>query len=168
MSVAGHLAQELCCLTRSEMATVSDQAGISRRMGFRARNGHKVSATTHLLLCLAVGTEPSRGSSVPKAPRRVASIAWWAFGSALFLTRSLRRLDLRTAAQLVGVSAATLSRAEHGHPLAVESYLRVAGFIGVPPEGFLCFTGNSNCNTLKAKDFEAPTREQFQPRAGVH
>jgi hypothetical protein len=168
MSAAARLAQHLQGLARPEMAAVSDQAGVPRRMGFRARNGHKVSATAYLLLCLAVGTEPSKGSLVAKAPRRGASIAWWAFGSALFLTRSLRRLDLRTAAQLVGVSAATLSRAEHGHPLAVESYLSVAKFTGVPPQGFLCFTENGNCNTLKAKDFEAPTREQFQPEAGVH
>jgi transcriptional regulator with XRE-family HTH domain len=49
-------------------------------------------------------------------------------------------LDLRSAADLVGVSAATLSRAERGQPIAIESYLRVVEFIGVPPESFLSFT----------------------------
>jgi transcriptional regulator with XRE-family HTH domain len=79
---------------------------------------------------------------------------WWNFGSALFLTRGFRRLDLRSAADLVGISAATLSRAERGHPIAVESYLSIANFIGVPPNSFLCFTGNTNCNTLMSKHFE--------------
>jgi hypothetical protein len=163
LSAESRLSQHLGGLTRSEMAALSDQAGVPRRIGFRARNGHTVSATAYLLLCMAMGTDPSTGSMATKTPRRGASVAWSAFGSALFLTRSLRQLDLRKAAQRVGVSAATLSRAEHGRPTAVESYLRIAGFIGVPAQGFLCFTANSDCNTLIRNDFDILPREQSQP-----
>jgi transcriptional regulator with XRE-family HTH domain len=120
-----------------------------------ARAGRKVSATAYLLLCSAAGVNVATGAPVVvRGPCSGSSIVWWIFGSALFLTRSVRRLDLRSAADLVGVSAATLSRAEHGRPIAIESYLRVADFIGVPPESFLSFTGNPNCNTLKPNDSE--------------
>jgi transcriptional regulator with XRE-family HTH domain len=67
-------------------------------------------------------------------------------------TREERRLSLRAASDLAGVSAATLSRAERGQPIAVESFLRASEFIGVTPESFLCFTTNTNCNTLTHND----------------
>lgn len=154
MSAAARLAQHLQGLTRPEMAEVSDRAGVPRKIGARARAGRKVSANAYMLVCSAVGVDAATGAPTVRGPRAGFSIIWWVFGSALFITRHLRRLDLRSAADLVGVSAATLSRAERGHPIAVESYLSVANFIGVPPQGFLCFTANTNCNALKPKDSE--------------
>jgi hypothetical protein len=53
---------------------------------------------------------------------------------------------LRSAAKRIGVSAATLSRAEGGCAIEVDSYLTIARFLGMPAEAFLSFTGNTNCN----------------------
>lgn len=135
------------------MAAVSDRAGVPRKIGARARAGRKVSATEYMLLCSAAGLDAATGVPVASSPRAGSSIVWWLFGYNLFITRRLRRLDLRSAAVLVGVSAATLSRAECGERISVESFLRISSFIGVPSESFLSFTGNTNCNTWKQKEF---------------
>jgi hypothetical protein len=157
MSAAARLAQHLQDLSPAEMAALSDRMGLQRKIGARARAGRKVNATSHLSLCAAVGIDVATGAAVvAKEPWAGASIIWWIFASALFLTRSLRGLDLRSAADLVGVSAATLSRAERGQPISIESYLRVVGFIGLPPESFLSSAGNSNCNMLKIKSISRP------------
>ena len=145
---ADRLASHLRHLTPAVMAVLSKRAGISGRAGARARAGRKVSAISYILLCSAVGLDVVTGAPGPSI-RAGSEIVWWLFGAALFLTRSRRHLDLRSAAALVGTSAATLSRAERGQPIAIESYLRVARFIGLPPASFLSFTGNTNCNTLK-------------------
>jgi hypothetical protein len=151
MSAAARLARHLEYLTRAEMLALSDRAGVQRKIGARARAGRKVSATAYMLLCSAAGIDAATGAPASVVPRACATIVWWMFGSGLFLTRTLKRLDLRGAADVVGVSAATLSRAERGQPVAVESFLRISDFIGIPGESFLCFTGNTNCNTLKVK-----------------
>jgi hypothetical protein len=161
MSAAARLAQHLHGLTPTAMAAVSDLAGVPRRIGARARAGRKVSATAYMLLCAAVGINPASGAPILSVPRAGSVIVWWIFGAGLFHTRLLRGLNLRSAADLVGVSAATLSRAERAKPIAVESYLRVAGFIGVPSESFLCFTANTNCNTLTPKDSAGAPRGAF-------
>jgi hypothetical protein len=141
VSAAARLARHLQGLTPAEMAAVSDRAGVPRKIGARARIGRKVNATAYLLLCSAVAIDVATNARVLGGrPCVGSSIVWWVFGSALFLTRSRRRLDLRSAADLVGVSAATLSRAERGQPIAIESYLRVIEFMGVPPKSFLSFT----------------------------
>jgi hypothetical protein len=149
---ADRLTRHLQALSPVEMAAVCEAARLSRRIGARARAGRKVTATTYLLLCAAAGLDAATGMPVRAALRGGFAIVWWVFASNLFLSRRVRRLDLRSAAALVGVSAATLSRAECGKPIAVESFLRVARFIGVPPESFMCFTGNTNCNMLRQKD----------------
>ena len=151
VSAAARLAQHLPGLKPQVMATISDRAGVPRKIGARARAGRKVGATAYMLLCLAVGLDAKTGVPVANVPRPGCAIAWWIFGSDLFFARKLRRLDLRSAANLVGVSAATLSRAERGQPVGVESFLRISNFIAIPAESFLCFTQNSNCNTLKSK-----------------
>jgi hypothetical protein len=155
MSAAAQLASRLQGLTRTETLAVSARTGVPGKIGARARAGRKVSATAFLLLCKAVGLDVARGVAVSPVPRAGYEIAWWIFGAGLFHTRGLRRIDLRTAADIVGVSAATLSRAERGQPMSVESFLRISAFIGIPPESFLSFTGNTNCNTLKSKECAA-------------
>jgi hypothetical protein len=93
-----------------------------------------------MLLCSAAGIDAATGAPANVVPRAGATIVWWIFGSSLFLTRAVKRLDLRIAADHVGVSAATLSRAERGQPVAVERFLRISEFIGIAAESFLCFT----------------------------
>jgi hypothetical protein len=62
------------------------------------------------------------------APRRCAS-SWAAMKSPAY-----------NASEAALFTLMTLSRAERGQPIAIESYLRVVEFIGVPPESFLSFT----------------------------
>ncbi len=144
MTAASRLARHLQDLTPGEMAALSDRAGVQRTVGARARAGRKVNATAYLLLSSSVGIDVVTGErGAGSRPYAGSSIVWWIFGSALFLTRSGRRLDLRSAADLIGVSAATLSRAECGQPIAIESYLRVTAFIGLPPQSFLSFSETS-------------------------
>jgi transcriptional regulator with XRE-family HTH domain len=165
MSAGTRLAQYLQKLTPSEMAALSDGAGVQRKIGARARAGRKVETTAYLLLCSAVGLDAATGARLAgRRGRADFSIDWWTFGSALFLTRSSRQLDLRSAADLIRVSAATLSRAERGQPIAIESYLRIAYFIGVPPESFL-FLRNTNCNTLPVNGYQPTSQPPFAPAA---
>jgi len=166
MSAAVRLARHLECLTPAEMAALSDCAGVQRKIGARARAGRKVGTTAYMLLCTAAGIDAATGAPASVVPRAGATIVWWIFGSSLFLTRALKRLDLWVAADLVGVSAATLSRAERCQPVAVESFLRISDFIGIPAKSFLCFTGNTNCNTLKVK--EPADARRHQPVNAAH
>jgi hypothetical protein len=152
MSAAVRLAQRLQDLSPAEMAALSDRAGVQRKIGAGARAGRKIAATAYMLLCAAAGIDAATGAPAMVVTRAGATIVWWMFGSGLFLTRTIKRLDLRVAANLVGVSAATLSRAERCQPVAVVSFLRISDFIGIPAESFLCFTENTNCNTLKVKE----------------
>jgi hypothetical protein len=149
LSAKARLAQHLAGTTPASMNIISDRAGVSRRLGARARAGRPINATDYLLLCSATGLTAESGVEVKGVSRAGSSIAWWVFGAALFLTRHRLRLDLRTAARTVGVSAATLSRAEAGDSIAIESFLRIVHFMGVPVGSFLCFTENTYCNTLK-------------------
>lgn len=153
MTAAVRLAHHLQDLTRAEMATVSNRAGVLRMMGARARAGRKVSATVYMLLCSATGLDAATGTLVASAPRAGCVIVWSILGAALLRTRGLRQLSLRVAADLIGVSAATLSRAERSHPIAVDSFLQIVAFIGMPAESFLRSTCNTNCNTLEQNDF---------------
>jgi transcriptional regulator with XRE-family HTH domain len=165
MSAAARLARHLESLTPAEMAALSDRAGVQRKIGARARAGRKVETTAYLLLCSAVGLDAATGARLAgRRDRAGFSIDWRIFGSALFLTRSSRQLDLRSAADPIRVSAATLSRAERGQPIAIESYLRIADFIGIPPESFL-FLRNTNCNTLPVNGYQPTSQPPFAPVA---
>jgi hypothetical protein len=155
MNAAERLAQHLQGLTRVDMLAVSDRAGVPRKIGARARAARKVCASSYMQLCSAVGIDAVTGVPTDRVRPTGSSIVWWFFGSNLFLTRHLRRLDLRSAAELIGVSAATLSRAERGQPIAVDNFLRISEFIGIVADSFLCFTGNTNCNKLKVQDSAA-------------
>jgi hypothetical protein len=152
ISAIDRLARHLQEVSPASMATVSDYAGVPRRMGARARSGRKVSATVYMLLCSALGLDALTGARGGAFPRAGSEIAWETLGSTFRTIREERQLNLRAASNFTGVSAATLSRAERGRPIAVESFLKIATFIDVTPESFLCFTTNTNCNTLAHND----------------
>ena len=151
MKPAVRLTQVLQEATFGEVALLCEQAGVPRRLGNRGRSGRRLSAAGHVILCVAVGIDPETGATAPARLPRGDTISWWLFGGCVALRRDLLRLDVRSASQVAGVSSATISRAEHGQPLAIESYLRLCRFIAVPAAVFLCFTGNMNCNTLMEK-----------------
>jgi hypothetical protein len=163
-SAKARLASHLAGVMPADMNIISDRAGIPRRLGARARVGRQINATSHLLLCSAVGLDVDTGAEVEGVSRAGSVVVWWIFGSALFLTRHSRRLDLRSASALIGVSTATLSRAEVGEPVGIDSFIRIARFIGLPPPSFLCFTENTNCNTLENKGADrSPESEASEP-----
>jgi DNA-binding Xre family transcriptional regulator len=118
-------------------AEIADRAGNDmRRHVFRARAGKPVNAGAFLALCGALGIDPADGSYRP--PSRVSSnVSWPALGTSLRSARQLRHQDQRSAARVIGVSAATLCRAEAGDAVSVESLLAICRFIGVHPEHFL-------------------------------
>lgn len=153
LNARDRLAQHLADVTPTLMNAISDRAGIPRRLGAGARVGRKINANDYLLLCSAIGLGAESGLKVEGISRVGSSIIWWVLGAALFLTRRRLHLDLRSAARIIEMSAATLSRAEAGDPIAVESFLKITKFIGVPPNSFLCFTADPDCNTLVPNDF---------------
>ena len=140
-NASGRLGQRL--LSRPELAAVCDDAGVTFTIGARARAGRKINASAYMLLCSAAGLDAATGAIVEAEPRAGFAIAWWLVGCNHFLTRRIRGLDLRSAALVVGVSAATLSRAECGEPVSIECFLRISCFIGIPPKIFLCPTPNT-------------------------
>lgn len=152
MNASACLAQRLQTFTRSEILAISDWAGVGK-MGIRARAGRRITATAHMRICIAVGLDAVTAKPNGNSPRADVTVAWWLVAATLFLTRCRRRLDIRSASDLVGVSTATLSRAEQGKPVAVESFLHICKFAGLPPASFLCFTRNMNCNTLDRRSF---------------
>jgi hypothetical protein len=147
LSAKVRLAQHLGGLHPLAMGVVSDGAGVHRKLGGRARVGRKINATAYLLLCAAIGLDALDGKQGDHRSRAGFTIAWEVLGCTLFLTRRCHRLDLRSAARRIGVSAATLSRAEGGQAIDVENYLSVVRFLRMPAEAFLCFMKNTNCNT---------------------
>jgi hypothetical protein len=124
--------------TAAAACEIADRAGADlRRHVFRARAGRPVNAGAFLALCGAAGIDPVDGSA--RSPKRVpAGIAWSLVGEGLRITRRLRREELRSAARHVRLSPATLSRAEAGDALSIESLLAVCRFIGVHPEHYAC------------------------------
>jgi hypothetical protein len=146
------LASQLQNLAAGSMRSFSASAGVEGRLGMRARQGRVVDSTSYLRLCSAIGVDAATGLPAPATHRRAFEIEWWMFGAAFLFGRRRARLGLRAAAKVVGVSAATLSRAEGGQAVSVESYLLIIRFLGVPALSFLSFTGNRYCNTLKSKN----------------
>jgi DNA-binding Xre family transcriptional regulator len=116
---------------------IADRAGTDmRRQVFRARAGKPVNAGAFLALCGALGIDPADGSS--RAPRQVSSkFSWPMLAAGLRVARRLRHHDQRSAARVIGVSAATLCRAEAGDAVSVESLLAICRFIGTHPENYL-------------------------------
>src|SRR5262245_29361145 len=110
MNAVARLSQRLQDYTRSEVLAIAKRAGICPTIGIRARRGSSITATPYMLLCTAVGLDPTSGQSNASVPRASGAIHWLTLASALLLTRAAWKLDLRTTARLVGVSIATLSR----------------------------------------------------------
>jgi transcriptional regulator with XRE-family HTH domain len=71
----------------------------------------------------------------------------------LYIIRSLRRLDQRSAAKAIGVSSSTVCRVEAGKPVSMAAMIKVCAFIGVHPDGY---TAPLNCLFLTVSR-ETPT-----------
>jgi transcriptional regulator with XRE-family HTH domain len=111
------------------------RADVTSRQASLARAGKPVNAGAYLALCAATGIDPVDGKSRP-AKVLSPNVVWWLLSGALYITRHLKKLDQRAAAEAIGISAATVCRVERGHPVSIGVLLKVCAFIGVHPFGY--------------------------------
>jgi len=130
------------------LASLAVRANVPRRAVSRILAGQPINADTYLKVCGAVGIDPVTGESCP--PSTGFDIQWRIFAIGIRAARILHKLSTRDAASLIRVSSATISRAEAGRPIRVESYLALCAFVGTHPHHYANgFTGNYQCNNLK-------------------
>ncbi|MDQ2080509.1 helix-turn-helix transcriptional regulator [Xanthobacteraceae bacterium Astr-EGSB] len=110
------------------------------RLVSRAAKGQDVHALAYLQMCGALAIDATTGEALPaSAPLRVpAEINWPIFA---FGVRGARILagdaSVRDFAAQVGVSPATVSRAENGKELSAQAYLALVAAIGVSPHYYV-------------------------------
>jgi transcriptional regulator with XRE-family HTH domain len=90
---------------------------------------------------------------------------WWLLAAAVFFERSRRRLSVRAAACEIGVSTATLSRAENGNAIAIESALRLSGWLRLSPNVLFGFCPNNEAVTAPVTR-ETPPDDLVAPSRG--
>jgi hypothetical protein len=116
------------------------QAGVTPRQASFARTGKAINAGSYLALCAASGIDPVDGKSRP-AKVLSPNVVWWLLSGALYITRHLKKLDQRAAAEAIGISAASVCRVECGQPVSIGVVLKVCAFIGVHPDGYTAALG---------------------------
>jgi transcriptional regulator with XRE-family HTH domain len=119
----------------TELDAVARRAGVPSKLASMARAGKSINAGAHLALCAAAGIDPVDGEPRP-AKELSPNLAWWLLSGALYITRSLNKLDQRTAAKTIGISPATVCRVERGQPVSIGVLLKVCDFINVHPDGY--------------------------------
>ena len=119
----------------ADFDAVAQHAGVTPRQASMARAGKPINAGAHLALCAATGIDPVNGKSRP-VKELSPNVVWWLLSGALYITRSLKKLDQRSAAKFIGVSPATVCRVECGQPVSIGVLLKVCAFIGVHPDGY--------------------------------
>jgi transcriptional regulator with XRE-family HTH domain len=121
--------------TSAALAVFADRAGVGRRQACLARAGKPICAGAYLALCGALGISPMDGTR--RAPKIVSpNVEWWLVGTALYITRGLRRLNQRQAAKAIGVSPSTVCRLEACKPVSIANLVKVCRFIGVHADGY--------------------------------
>ena len=118
-----------------DLDAVARRAGVPSRQASMARAGKPINAGAHLALCAATGIDPVDGKSRP-TKQLSPTMAWWLLASALYVTRSLKKLDQRAAAKVIGISPATVCRVERGQPVSIGVLIKVCRFVGVHPDGY--------------------------------
>jgi hypothetical protein len=119
----------------ADLDAVARRAGVESRIASMARAGKPINAGAHLALCAATGIDPIDGRARP-TKELSSNVVWWLLSGALYITRSLKKLDQRAAAKLIGVSPATVCRVERGQPVSIGVLLKVCAFIEVHPDGY--------------------------------
>jgi hypothetical protein len=127
--------------TSAALVAIAAKAGVTPRQASCARAAKPINAGAYLALCGAVGIDPVDDSARPI--KSVSSnVEWWSLGTALRVTRGLRRLNQRSAAQAIGVSSSTVCLVETNKPVGIANMIKVCTFIGVHPDGY---TAPSEC-----------------------
>jgi transcriptional regulator with XRE-family HTH domain len=119
----------------TDLDAVARRAGVPSKLASMARAGKPINAGAHLALCAATGIDPVDGKSRP-AKQLAPNVVWWLLSGALYITRSLKKLDQRAAAKVIEISPATVCRVERGQPVSIGVLLKVCAFIGVHPDGY--------------------------------
>jgi len=132
-------------LSSSQVVILADRAGVPRRLAAKARAGRLIGAEAYLKLCSALGLDPTTGLVKVTTTSPQARCQWWLVGSVVFFRRTQKRQGIRAAAREIGISTATLSRAENGRPVAIDSLLHLAAYVQLPPDVLVGF-----CVTDKA------------------
>jgi transcriptional regulator with XRE-family HTH domain len=122
-------------LSSSALMSLARQAGVTPRQASFARAGKAINAGAYLALCAAAGVDPVDGTVRPVKVVS-ADVVWWLLSGALYITRHLKKLDQRAAAEAIGISAASVCRVECGQPVSIGVLLKVCAFIGVHPFGY--------------------------------
>jgi transcriptional regulator with XRE-family HTH domain len=119
----------------SALTGLAAQADVPPRQVAMARAGKPINAGAYLALCGAAGVDPVDGS--PRPTKAVSChVEWWLLGTALRITRGLRRLNQRNAARAIGVSPSTVCRVEKSSQVSIANMVKVCAFIGVHPDGY--------------------------------
>jgi hypothetical protein len=135
-------------LSASDVIELADRAGVPRRVGSQARKARPIGTEGYLKLSNALGLDPCTGLPRSGAATPQARCHWWLLASAIFFERSRRRLGVRAAACEIGVSTATLSRAENGNAIAIESTLRLSAWLRLSPNVLFGFCPNNEAVTV--------------------
>jgi hypothetical protein len=122
-------------LSWPRLDAIARQAGVSPKLVSLARAGKPINAGAYLALCAAIGIDPLNGEMRP-VKELSPNVVWWLLSGALYITRRLKNLDQRAAAEAIGISAATVCRIECGQPVSIGVMLKVCAFIGVHPFGY--------------------------------
>src|SRR5258707_261507 len=94
-------------LRPAAQAKIAAEAGVTLRQAARARANKPINAGAYLALCGVIGIDPIDGA--PRPVKVVSpNVEWWLLSNALQITRSLRQLNQRAAAKLIGVSPSTV------------------------------------------------------------
>ncbi|WP_428031516.1 helix-turn-helix domain-containing protein [Ancylobacter sp.] len=133
-------------------------AEVDMRLWRNAAMGRPVNALAHMAICAVLAVDPVTVDICPDS-RPGGSVCWATLGAGVRVTRELRGHSVRAAADVVGVSAATISRCENGHELSFDSLARCAAYVGLHPHATTVkpfpepsSTGNTHCNSLKTQD----------------
>jgi hypothetical protein len=148
-----------CVTTRlslSDAIELADRAGVPRRVGSQARKGRPIGTEGYLKLSNALGLDPCTGLPRSAAATPQARCHWWLLAAAIFFERSRRRLGVRAAACEIGVSTATLSRAENGNAIAIESTLRLSAWLRLSPNVLFGFSTNNEAVTAPVTHETSP------------
>jgi hypothetical protein len=152
-------------LSRSEIIKLADRAGVPRRTGAKAQKVRPIGTEAYLKLANALGLDPCTGLPRSSTATPHARCHWWLFATAIFFKRSRRRLGIRAAAAESEVSTATLSRAENGNVVAIESVLRLSAWLRLSPNVLFGFCPNNPTVTVQVTH-ETSRGTRWQTPAG--
>lgn len=148
----------------TQLGVVAANAGVSPVAARRARKPGAGDTSSFVLLCAALGIDGLSGEPTPPSPRPGCTFSFLQFGIVLFFARSQAGRSIRAFAPLVELSTATVSRAESGKPVCVETVITVCRYVRMPPAVFLCFTGNQHCNSQSNNEISRGRPEEKPDR----